>query len=340
MRIGSFDTDERVLVIAEIGNNHEGNVDNARRLVEEAAAAGADAVKFQTFRTERFASRADEARYARLESFELQPDDFAGLADLAHAEGLLFISTALDLGSVEVLEPLVDAFKVASGDNDFFPLLERLADTAKPVIVSSGLVDVAGIRRAVDCIRERWREQRIESELAVLQCVSSYPAPPEETNLRTIAELATELRCTVGYSDHTLGIDAAAFAVPAGARIVEKHFTLDKEFSDFRDHRLSADPAEMRELTRRVRTADELLGDGKKSVQPSEAETLQAIRRSIVAARDLRRGDRVQADDLMWIRPGDALRPGEEHRLVGRALTRDVGFGEQLLPSDVEEPGS
>jgi N,N'-diacetyllegionaminate synthase len=340
VRIGSFDTDERVFLVAEIGNNHEGSVDNARRLVREAARAGVDAVKFQTFRTEHFARRADEARYARLESFELTPGDFASLAELAHAEGLLFISTPLDLGSVDVLEPLVDAFKVASSDNDFFPLLERVAATGKPVIVSSGLVDLEGIRRCVGFIRDEWQAQSTEGELAVLQCVSSYPAPPEETNLRTIDELARELGCTVGYSDHTVGIDAAAFAVPAGARVVEKHFTLDKNFSDFRDHALSADPADMSELARRVRTAETLLGSSAKTVQPSEVETLEALRRSIVAARDLKRGERIEAADLTWMRPGDALRPGEEDRLVGRVLTRDVPFGDQLSAPDVEEAGS
>lgn len=327
MRIGSFDTDERVLVVAEIGNNHEGDIGVARELVERAADAGADAVKFQTFRADAFVSPSDTERFARMQRFELTPEEFGELAELAHRRSLLFLSTALDLASVEALLPLVDAFKVASGDIDFFPLLEKLAATGKPVVLSTGQSDLEEIDRAIAVVGRA---------AGVLHCVSSYPAPDEELNLRAIEVLAeTFPGCTVGYSDHTTGLDAAPVAVACGARIVEKHFTLDKEYSTFRDHQLSADPAELRELMRRVRHAETLLGRRRKEPQESESDARIALRRSIAAAQALPAGHVLGDGDLIWTRPADGLRPGEEGKLIGRLLRRGVTPGEHLRSEDV-----
>ena len=335
MRIGTFDIAARVLVVAEIGNNHEGDADVARELVESAAAAGADAVKLQTFRTEHYVSAADHARYERLKRFELPSAVLTDLAALARSRGLLFLSTPFDLESADVLEPLVDAYKVASGDNTFYPLLERLAGTAKPLVISAGLASLDEIARSVELVRDRRRARGAADDIAVLHCVSSYPTPPGEAALRAIEVLRERLGCPVGYSDHTLGTEAAVLAVALGARIVEKHFTLDTAYSDFRDHRLSADPDEFRCLVRRVREAEELLGTPAKEVQPSERDAVLALRRSIVAAADLPAGHRVEPSDLTWVRPGGGLAPGEEHRLVGHTLRRDVHFGDRLSPADV-----
>jgi sialic acid synthase SpsE len=327
MRIGSFDTDDRVLVIAEIGNNHEGDPEVARKLVELAADAGVDAVKFQTFRTDRYVSPSDEDRYARMQRFELAPEVWKELAGTAHGRSLLFLSSALDLTSVDVLEPLVDAYKVASGDIDFFPLLEKIAATGKPVVAATGQSDLEDVARAVDVLGP---------DVALLHCVTSYPAPEDEVNLRAIEVLAERFpEATVGYSDHTVGLDAAPLAVACGARIVEKHFTLDKQFSSFRDHQLSADPTELHELVGRIRAAEALLGERRKDVQPSESEMRTAVRRSIAAARALPVGHVLGAGDLIWTRPADGLRPGDEALLTGRSLRRDVGAGEHLRPEDV-----
>lgn len=327
MRIGGFNTDDRVLVVAEIGNNHEGDVAVARELVERAADAGADAVKFQTFRTDAFVSPADADRHARMKRFELSPDEFATLADLARARSLRFLSTALDLDSVSVLTPLVDAFKVASGDIDFFPLLDALAATGKPVVISTGQSELDDVAHAVDAIG---------TEVGILQCVSSYPAPDHEVNLRALAVLAERFpACTIGYSDHTTGTDAGPLSVACGARIVEKHFTLDKTYSEFRDHALSADPSEFCEIVRRVRAAETLLGSPCKQIQASEADARRALRRSIAAARDFEAGHVLGDGDFVWTRPADGLRPGEEAELVGRALRRAVRLGEHLRPDDV-----
>lgn len=336
MRIGGCDTRDRVLIVAEIGNNHEGDVGVARRLVEAAAAAGADAVKFQTFDPAHYVARADAVRFARLERFRLSGAEFAELATLARSLGLAFVSTPFDLDSVAVLEPLVDAFKISSGDNTFFPLIRAVARTGAPVIASTGLADTPEVEQLVATIRETWAEQGVAGELALLHCVSSYPVEPAEANLRAIDALSATFDCEVGYSDHTTGVDASLVAVALGARLIEKHFTLDKAYSDFRDHALSADPPELAELVRRVRAVEQMLGAPTLAVQPGEAGGLVAMRRSVVAAGDLARGHVLEPGDLTWVRPGGGLPPGAEQQLLGRRLVRDLVAGERLEASDVE----
>lgn len=336
MRLGAFDTDQRVLVVAEIGNNHEGDPARARALVRAAADCGVDAVKVQTFRTEHFVNRRDEARFARLKSFELPITEFAAIAGVARERGLLFIATPLDVHSAAALEPIVDAYKIASGDITFEPLLAAVARTGKPVILSSGASTSNEVEHAADVIRREWAGSPENQRLAVLQCVSSYPAPIDEANLRAVRRLGERCGATAGYSDHVLGIEASVAAVAAGARIVEKHFTLDKQFSDFRDHQLSADPGEMRQLVERVRATERMLGSGDKRVQPSEAGMRVAIRRSVVMARDCRGGHALSPDDVTWLRPGEGLAPGMEQALMGRRLRRDVQAGDPLGAGDVE----
>jgi sialic acid synthase SpsE len=336
VQIGRIALDQRVLVVAEIGNNHEGRLDLARALVRAAATSGADAVKFQTYRTDAFVSRVDAARHARLRSFELSQDAFRELHDLARELGLLFLSTALDLESARFLEPLVDAYKVASGDNNFFPLLRALSHTGKPLVVSSGMSGLAHLVRTKAFIEDEWRSAGHTGELAILHCVSGYPAPPDQVHLRAIPVLARELGCVVGYSDHTLGIEACLAAVALGARIIEKHFTLDKNQSDFRDHEFSAEPREMSDLVERVRRIETLLGRAEKTIQPCEQPIIAVARRSIVAARPLDAGHCLEVCDVTWIRPATGLPPGDEERLVGRRLVRALAFGEPILPSDLE----
>jgi sialic acid synthase SpsE len=335
MKVGSFDTDRSVLVVAEIGNNHEGDFARAVELVRQAARCGVGGVKFQTVRAAQLVRRAETARFERLTGFELSERQFASLSELAHELGLVFISTPLSLEAVRFLEPLVDAYKIASGDNDFFPLLEQVARTRKPVLISTGVSDDDTLAAAVRCLKNQWDAYGV-FEIALLHCVSSYPTPPEQANLLSIKYFERRWACTVGYSDHTLGTEAAVLAVAAGAEIIEKHFTLDKNQSDFRDHQLAADPAEMAELVRRVRAAESLLGTFGKSIQPCEAASRTAIRRSIVAARDLKAGAVLAMADLKWIRPGDGLRPGSEEQIIGRRLKRDVREDDAFSTGDVE----
>lgn len=336
MRIGSADTRSQVVVVAEIGNNHEGDVELASRLVALAADCGADAVKVQSFRTADFVSPSETERFARLRRFELTPGEFERLATEAHRRGLAFVVTPLDLGTVDDLAPVVDAFKIASSDITFYPLIERIVATGKPMVLSTGLSDLAETQRAVEMIgRQLAGGRSLADSLAVLHCVTAYPVPDGEVNLNAIGALRRALGVEVGYSDHAVGIEAAVLAVAAGATIIEKHFTIDHHHSDFRDHQLSADPEELRELTRRVRAAATMLGSRAKAVQPSAAAGVVTLRRSISAARDLPPGHVLAWADLRWLRPGGGLPPGEEAALLGRRLRRAVAAGERLLPEDV-----
>ncbi len=337
MRIADVDLSERVVIVAEIGNNHEGSYALAEEMIGRAAEAGVDAVKFQTFRTEHYVSRRDAARFERLKSFELSHDEFTKLAAVARREGVIFLSTPFDLESVRFLDALVPAFKIASGDNTFYPLLDTVARRGKPIILSSGLADTTRIRHVKAVIEAVWAEIGVEPGLALLHCVSSYPVPPEQANLAAIGRLRTDFDCSIGYSDHTLGIEACRVAASRGARIIEKHFTLNKNHSDFRDHQLSADPGEMAEVVQAIRQAEILLGSGEKRVQECERSVERAMRRSIAAARDLACGAILTWEDITWVRPGGGLPPGKEHVVLGRKLAKPVRGGDRITPELLQE---
>jgi N-acetylneuraminate synthase/N,N'-diacetyllegionaminate synthase len=334
MRIGDFDTGRRVLIVAEIGNNHEGDPVLAREMVNAAAEAGADAVKFQTIVPERLVSALQTERIAQLARLSLPLDQFADLAQAARARGVLFLSTPFDLDSVDFLNPLVPAFKVSSPDNTFHPLLAAVAATGKPVLLSAGLCRDEELRTSVDYLRRQWKLAGASGELALLHCVSSYPTPPGQAGLRAIGGLA-RFGAEPGYSDHTLGIEAAVLSVAAGARIVEKHFTLDKTRPGFRDHQLSADPVDLARMVLRIRQAEEMLGSDSICCAPCEEQGRVAYRRSVVAARDLPRGTTLAAPDLDWVRPGGGIAPGGEEVLLGKCLREAKKRGEMILAGDV-----
>ena len=338
MRIGDADTRKRVVVIGEIGNNHEGDAEVAARLIDAAAEAGVDAVKLQALEAERFVRPSQEARLEQMRRFQLTRDEYAALADHARSRGLAFVCTPLDLPTADFLEPIVDAPKIASGDNDWPELLERAAAMRKPVIVSTGMSDWGTIRAARERVLGRWSELGVDPPgLALLHCVSAYPAPDEEARLATIPALSREFPdVVVGYSDHTLGIHACVAAVAAGARVLEKHITLRHDFSEFRDHQLSAEPAELAELVRRVRETEALLGEPRDGVLAVEEPVAEVARRSIVAASDLPAGTSLAREHLTAMRPRDGLPPVEEDELIGRTLSRDVAFGVPIRPDDVE----
>lgn len=335
MKIGPVDLEKEILLVAEIGNCHEGSVGLAEDLIGLAAEAGAGAVKFQTIVPERLVSCEDSERIKQLRRFCLKHEEFEHLVGVAAKKSVLFLSTPFDLESVRFLEPLVPAFKIASGDNNFYPLIEAIAGTHKPVILSAGLTTLEEIKETVDFIRGVWARDGVRQEIAVLHCVVNYPTDSRDVNLKAIESLKS-LGVTVGYSDHTLGTDAAALAVGLGARIIEKHFTLDKNYSDFRDHKIAADPKEMSELAAKVRKAQVLLGDGVKRVMDCERENKAKVRRSIAAGRDLKKGTTIQQQDLTWIRPGHGLPPGKEGHVLGKVLTRDLRQGELIFEKDLK----
>ena len=336
MKIGNFDTDQKVLIIAEIGNNHEGNFSLAEKMIGLAADAGVGAVKFQTIVPHKLVSSTETERIQQLKKFQLTNDEYRKLADIANEKKLLFLSTPFDIESVKFLNDIVPAFKVSSGDNNFFPLLRTICSTGKPIIMSSGLCGFEEIVTSVKYVKSCWKEFNISSELAVLHCVSNYPVQPECANLLSIKCLKDNLNCTIGYSDHTLGIEAAQFAVTLGAKIIEKHFTINKKLSDFRDHQLSADPEEMYLLVQKVEEVQKFLGnyDIKKSAK--DQEMISAVRRSIAANKDLNAGEILEFEDLTWLRPGTGLIVGNEKLLIGKKLKHRIKAGEFITLIDVE----
>ena len=327
MKIADFDLSKDILIIAEIGNNHEGSFALAEDMIGLAAKAGADAVKFQTIIPERLVSVQQTERIKQLKQFQLTYEEFKNLAVVAKNEGVIFLSAPYDLDSARFLNDFVPAFKIASGDNDFFPLIEVITKTGKPIIISTGLMNLGEVEESVSFIRKIWQENQIKQELALLHCVSSYPTSAEHSNLFAIQELK-KLADTVGYSDHTLGIEAVILSVAVGARIIEKHFTIDNNYSDFHDHKLSADPAFFKEMVKRIRIAEEMLGSGEKIPSDTELEDKEKIRRSIVAKHNLPAGHTINIEDLDWVRPGLGLRPGDEKKVLGKKLKHGIKAGE------------
>ena len=329
MKIANYDTEKKVFIIAEIGNNHEGSYTLAEEMIGKAAEAGACAVKFQTIVPEKLVSISQKDRIEQLKRFQLTYDEFERLNKVAKHENILFLSTPFDIESVHFLNSIVPAFKIASGDNNFFPLIEVIAQTGKPIIMSAGLIDLLEVRKTIDFILNIWNENAIDQDIAILHCVTSYPTALEEANLSTIKELQS-LNVTIGYSDHTIGTEAAVLSVALGARIVEKHFTIDKNYSDFRDHQLSADPNEFSQLVERVEIASKLLGQSRKTVQESEKLVMEKIRRSIVARKELDENTVLTLDDISWVRPGGGLAPGNEEMVLGKRLKVKVAAGELI----------
>ncbi len=337
MIIGDYDTTRRPLLIAELGNNHEGDPQFAFELADAAVEAGADAVKVQIIDPLRLVNASQSERIAQLTRFRLGPDVFREIARRVRRRGRLFFASVFDCHTLAEMGDELDAVKIASGDLNFDPLLRTAAAVARPVVLSTGLARMDEIVRAVRVIADALPPSRaLAQHLAVLHCVSLYPTSLEQANLRAIPTIAARLGLTVGYSDHTLGTEAALVAVALGARIIEKHFTLDKARSSFRDHALSAEPEELARLARAIHALDAMLGSGARDEAVEDAAARTAARRSIVAARPLDRGATLEAEDLDYVRPAGGLPPPDAALLLGRRLRRPVARHELILQSDVD----
>ena len=318
--------------------NHNGDVDRAHRLVDAAAGAGADAVKFQTFRADRLASAAApkaayqaartgaaQSQLDMLRALELAPEAHAELQAHARDRGLVFLSTPFDEESADLLEALdVPAFKVPSGELTNLPFLAHLARKGKPLIVSTGMAGLGEVEAAV-----REIEANGAPGLVLLHCVSSYPARPEDSNLRVMATLAAAFGAPTGYSDHTLGIAVPLAAAALGACVIEKHFTLDRSLPG-PDHQASAEPAELTALVEGIRTIESALGDGRKRAVAAEADTAAVARRSLVAAADIPAGAPLTPDLIALRRPGTGLPPALQPFLLGRRATVAIPAGTLL----------
>ena len=336
MKIGALDTDREVLLIAEIGNNHEGDPKAAMALAERALDCGAHIVKFQLIEPERLVSVEQTERVKQLSRFKLPISVYEDIARRVHARGGLFMASAFDVDTLAAILPTLDAVKIASGDLDFDPLLALAAKSGKPVVLSTGMATLPEIEHAVHAFRAALpKGARIEQRLALLHCVSLYPTKAEQANLLGMATLQRKFGLVTGYSDHVLGIDVAVMALGAGARILEKHFTLDKNTSPFRDHALAADPAELARLAALVRGTKSILGEGAKDESIADRASARAVRRSVVAARALTEGTVLSAADLDYVRPGEGIAPTRAAELIGRRLRRALRRHEPVRLEDL-----
>ena len=340
-RIGdrTLDPERPPYVVAEIGVNHNGDLELARRTIDAAVGAGADAVKFQTFRAEEFMAdrelqyeyesqgqRTSESMYAMFKRLELPESWHTVLRDHARSRGVAFLSSAADPLSVQVLSRLdAPAIKVASEDLINLPLLECIGATALPVILSTGMADEEETDLAIETLREAGCR-----DLLLLHCVSLYPTPDDQVNLRRMITLRDRYGLPVGYSDHTVGPRAAALATALGSVFIEKHFTLDRGLPG-PDHAMSADPAGLAELVDACRSASAMLGSAAIAPSTGEAATSRVqFRRSIVAARDIPAGAVIARDMLALKRPGNGIRPRELKTIIGRHAARAFRSDEQL----------
>lgn len=336
MKIGHVDLEQRPFLIAEIGNNHEGNPDVALKLVDAAAKAGADAVKVQIIDPPKLVNRSEQQRIAQLSRFRLDRDVFLEMARRIRAHGALFMASVFDCTSLEQWAPDLDAIKIASGDLDFDPLLVVAARSSKPVVLSTGMSTMPEIERAVNVFaRALPAGVDVADRLVVLHCVSLYPTPLEQANLSAMAVLRSRLGVTIGYSDHTLGLTAATMALGLGARAIEKHFTLDRNFSEFRDHALSAEPQEFAKLAEAIRSYAAILGQGLTEGALADAATRAVARRGIVASRDIPADTTLTAADLDYVRPAIGLPPSASDKVIGRRTRGPLSMHQILREEDL-----
>lgn len=328
---------DRTWIVAEIGVNHEGDVNVAKDLIAKAAASGADAVKFQTFLAEHYVSTVQPERLARVRRFQLSREAFRELADVARACGVVFFSTPLDPRDVDFLDPLVPLFKISSGDLTYLALIRHVAAKGKPMIISTGLGTEQEIAAAVGAVEAGQPGIRERGRLLLMHCVAAYPAPIEEVNLRNMDWLRDTFRVPVGYSDHTLGTKTCELAVAAGAVALEKHFTYRKENQAFHDHSISADPADMAELVAAVRGAEVLLGRTQRSRGPAEEKNMAHMRRSLAASVDIPAGQTVKAEWITYLRPAWGLNPDQLGSIVGKTLRRAIFAGDLIRAEDLSE---
>jgi N,N'-diacetyllegionaminate synthase len=328
------------LIIAEAGVNHNGDLVMARRLIDVAAAAGADLVKFQTFSADRLVtvharkaeyqqanSAADESQYQMLRALELTREMHDELLAHCRERDIGFFSTAFDIPSLDLLAQLgLDRFKIPSGEITNLPYLEHLARFGKPLILSTGMATLGEIEAALDVLVSAGA---VREQITVLHCNTEYPTPMRDVNLRAMLRIRDAFGVAVGYSDHTRGIEVAVAAVALGATVIEKHFTLDRSLPG-PDHKASLEPAELAAMVAAIRNIEQALGDGIKRPTPSEVKNRPIARKSLVAAVDIRRGELFSQANVTVKRPGTGISPMRLPEILGRPAARDFRADELL----------
>jgi N,N'-diacetyllegionaminate synthase len=330
----------RTLIVAEAGVNHNGDPRLAHQLIDAAADAGADKVKFQTFSADRLVTAtagkaeyqqrtgaAGESQHAMLRRLELSRELHLDLIAHCKARGIGFFSTAFDLDSVRLLVELgADAFKIPSGEITNLPYLRLIGSYGKPVILSTGMCTLGEVEAALGVLEHSGTPR---DRITVLHCTTEYPAPFEEVNLRAMLTIRDAFGVAVGYSDHTMGIEVSLAAVALGAAVIEKHFTLDRSLPG-PDHRASLEPAELSALVRGIRNIERALGSARKDLTASEARNQPVARKSLVAACAIRAGEAFTADNLTVKRPGTGVSPMWWDQVLGRAARRDFAVDELI----------
>ncbi|HEY0031074.1 MAG TPA: N-acetylneuraminate synthase [Bacteroidia bacterium] len=339
---------KKVLIIAEAGVNHNGNMKMAKQLIDAAAAAGVDYVKFQTFKTEQLVSaiakkaeyqventkgEASDSQFQMLKKLELSLDQHHDLIAYCQLKNIRFLSTAFDLDSIDLLNSLgIDLFKIPSGEITNLPYLRKIGGFNKQVIISTGMCVMSEISEA---IHELVKAGTAKEKISVLHCTTDYPTAMQDVNLKAMLSIGQQLNVPVGYSDHTLGIEVPVAAVALGATIIEKHFTLDKALPG-PDHKASLEPEELKAMVSAIRNIEKALGTGDK--QPTEAENKNMLvaRKSIHLSHSLSKGSVIMEKDLSMKRPGDGISPMLLEQVIGKKITADLPAEHKLMWEDFE----
>lgn len=330
----------KTLIIAEAGVNHNGDLGLAKRLIDVAAEAGADLVKFQTFSAHRIATRsaikADyqmrsgdgaESQTEMLGRLELTAGMHEELIAHCAARSIGFFSTGFDIESVDLLWSLgLDRFKIPSGEITNLPYLRHIGQFGRPVILSTGMSTMDEIEAAIEVIEQAGT---LRSNMTVLHCTSEYPAPMAEVNLRAMQSIHAALGVTVGYSDHTVGIEVAIAAVALGAAVIEKHFTIDRNLPG-PDHKASLEPHELQAMIAAIRNIETALGDGIKRLTPGEARNKPVVRKSLVASQAIKSGEVFTLQNITAKRPGTGISPMRWDEVIGRAARRNFSSDEMI----------
>lgn len=327
-----------VFIIAEAGVNHNGDIEIAKRLVDEAALAGADAIKFQTFKAESLvckdARKADyqmttteqsESQFDMLKKLELTSEMHEQLIEYCTQKGIMFLSTPFDIDSIHYLVDCgINILKVPSGEITNYPYLREIGKTGKKVILSSGMSTLEEVQEAVNVLRNHG-----SGEITVLHCNTEYPTPYKDVNLLAMVTIRNELDVAVGYSDHTQGIEVPIAAAALGASVIEKHFTLDRNMEG-PDHRASLEPWELQAMVRAIRNIEQALGDGQKIPSESEIKNIGIARKSVVAQCDIKAGEKFTEVNLTTKRPGTGINPMRWNEMIGKTADKDFKADEMV----------
>jgi len=323
----------KTFIIAEAGVNHNGIIDLAKQMIDVAAEAGSDAVKFQTFKTENLVSKnapkADyqkvstdnsESQFEMIKKLELDENGHKILFAYCLEKNIQFLSSPFDLASIDLLNKLgMEVFKIPSGEITNLPYLRKIGGLNKKVIMSTGMADLKEVEDALDVLTNVGTELK---NITVLHCNTEYPTPMEDVNLRAMITIAQAFGVCVGYSDHTLGIETSIAAVALGAQVIEKHFTLDKNMEG-PDHKASLEPDKLKNMVHAIRNIENALGNGIKKASPSELKNKPVVRKSIVAACDIQKGEIFTEKNIIVKRPGTGISPMRWDEIVGKPSTKD-----------------